>query len=70
MFTLLTAALAEIFPHTCRWERLAPCNDVFWKGLVVIIYCDALISKFLYHTRIKVMSICSGVLNRLLGIFA
>ena len=70
MFTLLTSALVEIFPCTCRWERLVPCNNGFWKGLVVIIYCDALISKFLNFTRSKVTSICSGVSNRWLGIFA
>ncbi len=70
MFTLLTAALAEIFPRTCRCERLVPCNDVFWKGLVVIIYCDDLISKFLSFTRSMVTSICSRVLNRWLVIFA
>ena len=70
MFTLLAAALAEIFPCTCKWERLVPCNKVFWKGLVIIIYCDALIPKFLHLTRSKVTSICSGISNRWLGIFA
>ena len=57
MFTLFMVALAEIFPCICRWERLVSCNNVLWKGLVVIIYCDALIPKFLPLIRSKVTSI-------------